>query len=131
MTQKRGDDHKGADKFRITVELVHAIYNWWNPSEQPLGKLEKALVVLCGEYADESNIDNSHRFIETKYVMVGGQPHVHKAGEYTSLMYNLVEFRKKHTELFAEFTQVMHIVQQPSGFLVVVVAVDVIVTMNQ
>ena len=130
MTQKRGDDHKGADKFRITVELVHAVYHWFDPSQRPRGKLEKAIVVLCAEYADDANIDNNHRFIETKYFEVGGKPHVHQAGEYTALMYNLIEFRKSNPEVFDEFRKVMYMMQQPSGFFVVVVAVDAIVTMS-
>ena len=30
MRQSRGSEHKGADKFRITVELVHEVNHWFS-----------------------------------------------------------------------------------------------------
>ena len=118
QTQSRGAEHKGADKFRITVELVHAVYNYFKKgAPMPVGRLEKALVVLSGEYAYEGNIDNTHCFIETKHFMVAGVPKVHEAGTFTMLMYNLIEFRKKHADKFEEFREYMIIMQQPSGFV--------------
>ena len=33
MRQSRGAEHKGADKFRITVELVHEVHHWFRRGE--------------------------------------------------------------------------------------------------
>ena len=39
MRQSRGAEHKGADKFRITVELVHEVHHWFRRGEEmPRGK---------------------------------------------------------------------------------------------
>ena len=70
---------------------------------------------MCGEYAFEEHIGNARRFIETKYFVVGGIPKVHEKGRTTTLMYNLVELRKKNPELFDEWHKLMIIMQQPSG----------------
>ena len=55
----------------MTLELVHEVHNWWDPNgAEPIGKQGKALLVMAGGYAHEGNIDNNHRFIETKHFMV-------------------------------------------------------------
>ena len=72
---------------------------------------------MCGEYAYEENIDDDHRFIETKHFMVAGVPKCHVSGQKTMLTYSLIELRKKNPELFAQWHEVMIIMQQPSGFV--------------
>ena len=69
------------------------------------------------ESRDEGNIDNTHRFIETKHFMVAGVAKVHEAGAYTRLMYNIIEFRKNHPAEFDEFREYIVIMQQPLGFV--------------
>ena len=96
QTQKRGAEHKGADKFRVTLELVHEVYNWFSKDgAEPVGRQGRALLVMAGGYAHEGNIDNNHRFIETKNFMVNGKPVVHEKGKHTHLMWHVIELRKR------------------------------------
>ena len=79
----------GADKFRITIELMHEIYNIWDPSKKPVGVQGKPLVGMAGSHSCERNIDDNHCFIETKrFFDAKGKPVLHEAGKYTGLMYN-------------------------------------------
>ena len=119
QTQKRGAEHKGADKFRVTLELVHEVYNWFNKDgAEPVGRQGRALLVMAGGYAHEGNIDNNHRFIETEHFMVNGKPVVHEKGKYTGLMYHVIELRKRlPEERWSELTENLIIMQQPSGFV--------------
>ena len=119
QTQKRGAEHSGADKFRVTLELQHEVHNWFSKDgAEPIGKQGKALLVLAGGYAYEGNIDNNHRFIETKNFMVNGKPVVHEKGKYTGLMYHVIELRKTlPQERWSELTENLIIMQQPSGFV--------------
>ena len=111
MTQKRAE-HNGADKFRVTVELVHVIHHWFKHGVRPVGKMDKALVVLTGKHGTLSNIDNNHRFKETKICMVNGKPVVHEKGQWTRLVYNLVELRNN-----MQGGEIMEVMQQPSRFV--------------
>ena len=77
----------------FTVDLVHLIHNWFSKTEKPVSSQGKHLVVLSGGYADLSNIDDNHRFKETKRFWVAGKPVQHLQGEKTMLMYNFVELR--------------------------------------
>ena len=119
QTQTRGAEHTGADKFRVTLELVHEVHHWFNKDGvEPVGRQGKALLVLAGGYAHEGNIDNNHRFIETKHFMVNGKPVTHEKGKYTGLMYHVIELRKVlPPERWAELTENLIIMQQPSGFV--------------
>ena len=119
QTQKRGAEHKGADKFRVTLELVHEVHHWFNKDgAEPVGRQGKALLVLAGGYAHEGNIDDNHRFIETKNFMVNGKPVVHEKGKYTGLLHTVIELRKNVLpERWAELTENLIIMQQPSGFV--------------
>ena len=115
-TQKRGTEHAGQDKHRITVELVHEIHHWLDSSKQPVGRQGKHLVVLSGVHADLSNIGPDHRFIESKRFWVAGKPMEHIKGEKTTLMHNIVKLREQSTETLAIVSK-LHVMQQPSGFV--------------
>ena len=116
FTQKRGTDHAGQDKHRVTLELVHAIFHWFDSSKRPVSQQGKHLLVMCGQHADVSNVDDDHRFIETKRFWVAGKPMEHIAGEKTNLFINLVELRKEEPSV-REMCSKLHIMQQPSGFV--------------
>ena len=114
--QKRGTEHHGQDKMRVTVELVHVIKHWFDPKKEPISCQGKHLVVLCGKHAHADNIDDQHRFVESRRFWVAGKPVLHKAGEKTNLMYNLIELRKQEPEVKAMMDK-LHIMQQPSGYV--------------
>ena len=115
-SQKRGTDHVGQDKHRVTVELVHAIFHWFDESKRPVSKQGKHLLVMCGQHADLSNIDDEHCFISTKRFWAQGKPMEHIEGEKTTLMHNLVKLRKNEPSV-REMCSKLHIMQQPSGFV--------------
>ena len=114
--QKRGTEHHGQDKMRVTVELVHVVKNWFDPEKEPISCQGKHLVVLCGKHAHAGNIDDEHRFIETKRFWMAGKPVAHEKGEKAMLMYNLIELRKQEPEVRAMMDK-LHIMQQPSGYV--------------
>ena len=97
--QKRGTEHHGQDKMRVTVELVHVVRNWFDPDKEPVSCQGKHLIVLGGKHANAANIGDDHKFIETVRFWVAGKPVVHKAGEYTGLLTNLIELRKAEPEV--------------------------------
>ena len=115
-SQKRGTDHVGQDKHRVTVELVHAIFHWFDGSKRPVSKQGKHLLVLCGQHADLSNIGDDHCFLSTKRFWVSGKPVEHIEGEKTGLMHNLVKLRNDEPKV-REMCSKLHIMQQPSGFV--------------
>ena len=80
--------------MRITIELVHCVHHWFDPEREPVASQGKHLLVLSGQHADISNIDDEHHFKQGRKCWVSGQPVVHVAGAYIGLMYNLIELRK-------------------------------------
>jgi hypothetical protein len=48
MTQTRGNQESGADKFRITVELAQVVYKYFDISQKPIGKRGLTLVIFQG-----------------------------------------------------------------------------------
>ena len=83
---------------------------------EPISCQGKHLVALCGKHAHAGNIDDEHQFIETKRFWVAGKPLLHKAGDKTNLMYNLIELRKREPSVRAMMDK-LHIMQQPSGYV--------------
>ena len=83
-TQLRGDEHMGADKFRITIELMHEIHHVFDPSKIPVAAQGPPLVVMADSHSCERNIDDNHCFIDTKrFFDAQGKPVLHEAGTYT------------------------------------------------
>ena len=102
--------------MRVTVEFVHVVRNWFDPEREPVSCQGKHLIVLSGKHADVENIDDEQRFRKTERFWVAGKPNLHKQGEWTSLMYNLIELRKAEPEVRSMLEQV-HVMQQPSGYV--------------
>ena len=64
------------------------------------------------------NIDDNHRFKEDVEFYIGEKKKIHKKGQKTALMYNLVELRKTKPEIFKGLV----IFQQPSAWMDGVIA---------
>jgi hypothetical protein len=96
QTQIRCAGQPGSEKFRVTTELVHVVYNHLKlRAPTRAGGLEKALVATISEYAYEGNVDNALRFIETRQFTVVGMPRDHQAGEYIPLSRKMFLRRRK------------------------------------
>ena len=85
MTQKRGQACGVNDKYRITLVLLQEVFNWFS-TEDPVGRFGGSVLILIGQYAQLSNIDDEHCFIETKIFCVVGNEICHHAGAKTLLM---------------------------------------------
>ena len=121
MTQKRGAAHQTNDKYRITLVLTQVVWNYFSPSKDPVGQFGLSTLILIGQYAQLSNIDDEHCFIEDKLFVVAGNEICHQKGTKTLLMYKWVDMRKEARERNDEktllyFSQFMDIMQQPAGF---------------
>ena len=68
-------------RSRVCVELVHCIHGWLDNEQIPVGSQGKHFVVLAGQHADLSNLDDEHRFIRDKSFYAGGKPARHVRGE--------------------------------------------------
>ena len=62
QTQKRGNMESGADKYRVTIELRHVIYNYFDEGKEPVGEVDVAVVIAPGARGRLSNIDDDGRF---------------------------------------------------------------------
>jgi hypothetical protein len=117
MTQLRGAEHSKSDKYRVTIELVHLVHNWFESEDKrPLGSQGRHLLVLPGGHGDLSNIDNQHRFIETRRFWVGDKPKLHEQGAYTNILRSLVELRRD-SEQVRHMLSRFHVMSQPAGFV--------------
>ena len=116
MAQTRGAEHGNQDKYRITIELMHEIHHWFDPSKRPIGCLARSLLGLPGKHADLSNIDDNHRWKETRRFWVAGKPEIHEKGKYTSCLNGLVKLRNT-SERVRNMLSVFYIMSQPAGFV--------------
>ena len=78
------------------------------------------MLILIGQHAQLSNIDDEHRFLEDKLFVACGKEVFHKKGDKTLLMYKYVELRKRarlegDERTLSYFEQFLDIIQQPSG----------------
>ena len=115
MTQKRQSGNTLNDKYRITL------VNYFKQNVDPIGVQWLSILILIGQYARLSNIDDNHLFIKDEMFVVGETETFREAGTYTSLMFKWVELRKKarlenDDRTLSYFAQFLDIMQQPSGF---------------
>ena len=95
MTQTRGAEVEGGDKYRITLEVQQDLYNFLNPDLEPVAKHGRPLLILIGKHARLSNIDDNGRFIRTEAFEFCGTPVLRKAGSSArGLLKSWVELRK-------------------------------------
>jgi hypothetical protein len=120
QTQKRGQSDGQNDKYRITLVLLQIVWNYFS-DEVPVGQFGPSVLILIGAYAQLSNIDDEHCFIEDRLFVTAGREVFHQKGNKTTLMYKFVELRKiarltKDERTLIYFEQFADILQQPSGF---------------
>ena len=95
MTQKRQSGNTLNDKYRITLVLIHAVFDYFKQNSDPIGVQWLSILILIGQYARLSNIDDNHLLIKDEMFVVGETETFREAGTYTSLMFKWVELRKK------------------------------------
>ena len=120
QTQKRGQSDGQNDKYRITLVLLQIVWNWFSEQE-PVGQFGPSVLILIGQYAQLSNIDDEHCFVEDRLFVTAGREVFHQKGQKTLLMYKFVELRKRarlenDERTLKYFEQFADIMQQPSGF---------------
>ena len=64
MTQKRGDEAEGADRYRVTLAVQQDLFGWFDNKVEPFMKHAKPLLTLIGKHARLSNIADNGCFIE-------------------------------------------------------------------
>ena len=116
MTQKRGVEGDNADRYRITIELQQDLYNWLDPSLEPVAKHGKPMLILIGTHGRLSNVDDNHNFIKDEQFEYQGVPVLRKAGTSArGLLRNWVKLRRENP-VAREMLKDIEIMQQPSGF---------------
>ena len=95
FSQKRGFEGDGGDCYRITIELLQELYNWFDIEKQPTTQHGKPLLILIGVHARLSNIDDNGYWIHDEAFEYKGQPVLRKAGTWAhGALKGWVELRK-------------------------------------
>ena len=116
MTQSRGLEAPGADRYRITIELEQQLHNWCNPELEPVASHAKALLVLIGTHGRLSNLDDEGRFIKTECFEFQGKPVVRRAGTSArGLLRSWVKLRRENEDV-RRMLEKVEVMQQPAGF---------------
>ena len=116
MTQSRGLEAPGADRYRITIELEQQLHNWCNPELEPVASHGKSLLVLIGQHARLSNLDDEGRFIKTECFEFQGKPVVRRAGTSArGLLRSWVKLRRENADV-RRMLEKVEVMQQPAGF---------------
>ena len=71
MTQMRGVEAEGADKYRITLEVQQDLFNWFDIEAEPIAQHGMSLLILPGKHKRLSNIDDDGCFIKDEAVIIG------------------------------------------------------------
>ena len=99
MTQTRGAEVEGGDKYRITLEVQQDLFNDFDPDLEPVAKHGRPLLILIGKHARLSNIDDNGLFIRTEAFESCGVPVLRTAGTSArGLLKSWVELRKTVTK---------------------------------
>ena len=116
FTQKRGVENEQADKYRITIEMQQDLFNWFDPSLEPICQHAQPMLILVGAHGRLSNIDDNHCFIKDEAFEYQGKPVLRKAGTSArALLKNWVKLRRENP-VAREMLKKVEIMQQPSGF---------------
>ena len=114
--QKRGGGTSEQDKFRVTLELVQSVHDYFDETKEPRGRIEKSLLVLGGSHARLSNIDDEGRFIKDEAFARKGKKAVRRAGTSArGLMKGFVKLRRESAEVRTVLEKI-EVMQQPSAF---------------
>ena len=99
MTQTRGAEVEGGDKYRIMLEVQQDLFNYFVPDLEPVAKHGRPLLILIGKHARLSNIDDNGRFIRTEAFKSCGVPVLRTAGTSArGLLKSWMELRKTLTK---------------------------------
>ena len=116
MTQMRGVEAEGADKYRITLEVQQDCYNWFDIEKEPIAKHGRPLLILIGMHARLSNIDDKGYFKKDEAFEWQGKPVFRKGGTYAKgLLRSWVKLRNENPKA-REMLKYIDVMQQPSGF---------------
>ena len=116
FTQMRGVEGDNADRYRVTIELQQDLYNWFDPSLEPVASHGKPMLILIGKHARLSNIGDDHCFKEDECFEYQGKPVLRKKGTHAKgLLKNWVKLRRENP-VAREMLERIEVMQQPSGF---------------
>ena len=105
---------KEDEKFRVTLELRHAVLNFMaGPDALPQYVELPPVLVMYGVHCRISNISKDRRWLEDEDFYVGDERVLRKKGEKIpgKLMENWLRLRDDHPEMFEEVL----VMQQPSA----------------
>ena len=114
MTQTRsGGGDQGDEKFRITLELRHAILKFFEgPEVKPVYHELPPILCTYGVHARLSNISMDGKWIEDEEFHVGGEVVVHRAGSSVgNIMEQWRKLRAADPGIFEEIV----VMQQPAA----------------
>ena len=115
MSQKRtGSGGDGEDeKFRITVELRHAILNFFDVGAVPVYKELPPVMVVYGVHGRIDNIDADRRWVQDEKFHIGDHEVIRKKGQKApgNFMENWLKVRDADPQIFKEII----VMQQPAA----------------
>ena len=116
MDQLRGQAADNNDKYRITLELQQDLYHWFDKEREPVVKHGKPLLILIGQHARLSNIDDNGCFIKDEHFEFLSRPVKRTKGQSArGLLRSWVALRNSSPEAKAMIDYI-DIMQQPAGF---------------
>ena len=115
--QQRGKGLAEQSKHRATIEACQAVLNYFKEGEDPVGVVLSSSLVVCGQHARLSNLDDEGRFIRDEHIVVRGKEVMRRAGSKArGLMRPWIELRKSSPEA-RKMLEVIDVYQQPNGFV--------------
>ena len=116
MTQMRGVEAEGADKYRITLEVQQDLFGWFDIEAEPIAKHGMPLLILIGVHARLSNLDDDGCFIKDEAFEWQGTPVFRKAKTSArGLLRSWVKLRNTNPKARA-MLEYIDVMQQPNGF---------------
>jgi hypothetical protein len=117
MTQTRGNEASGQDKYRVTFEICQEIFHYFDEDKDPVGKIGTSALILIGSHARLSNITNEGKIIHDEAFVVDGKEVFRKAGTSArGLLKAWVDLRNQSAEV-REWLKEIEVYQQPAGFM--------------
>ena len=117
MAQMRQNANAEADRFRVTFEMSQLVFNVFKPSEAPLVRHGRPVLVVPGTHARLSNIDAQGCFIEDETFEVKGKQRVRKKGTNAGkLMESWRKLRDGDDESAKAWLSSVELMQQPAAF---------------
>ena len=79
--QQRGRGCAEQSRFRVTLELCQAVYNYFDERLEPEGQIMKSSLVVVGVHARLSNISDEGCYIKDECFTLHGKQVLRKAGQ--------------------------------------------------